>query len=176
MDESQANLFDVSLSRVSDGDYFRVALELIRASRRRCLVDMFIVDYDLRHDPMARLDQLMIELAAAEWRGVEVKLLVGGSRKNGPILEAALLAVARAQQLGLEARLAAGREGNDSHAKLVIADDSVLSGSHNWSRGAFAGQVQDSVWFEHEAMSASLADYFSQQWQTASEDALDVSL
>jgi phosphatidylserine/phosphatidylglycerophosphate/cardiolipin synthase-like enzyme len=176
MDKSQTVINDVLVSRVSDGSYFPVAMELIRRAHRRCLVSMFIVDYDMLADPMARIDRLLVALITARWRGAEVKILVGGSRENGPILESAVLAVARAQQLGLDVRLAASVAGNNSHVKLLIADDLVLSGSHNWSRGIFGSETQDSVLFDDGKMSALLASYFSEQWYTASEDPLYVPL
>jgi phosphatidylserine/phosphatidylglycerophosphate/cardiolipin synthase-like enzyme len=166
----------VPVRRVSDGDYFPVATELIRGCRRRCLVSMFIVDHAVRTDPTARLDGLLMELAAAQWRGVEVKLLVGGSRSNRSILEAALLAVARASELGIEVRLAAATPDNNSHVKLVVADDTVLSGSHNWSQGIFGAQIQDSVRLDDEALAGSLALYFDEQWRSTPEGTLDVSV
>lgn len=175
MNAMPVDFADVRVQRISDGAYFPTCESMIQSAKRRCYVSMFIVDYDLRADPLARLDALMVDLAVARWRGADVKLLVGGSRENTPILESALLAVARAKEFNLDVRLACGKPGDNTHVKLVIADSEALSGSHNWSRGAFGGETQDSIQINNEAMAQSLASYFTGQWNLAPEDPLDVS-
>ena len=176
MDTLSPTLFEVPVTRISDEAYFPAALALLRAAQVRCLISMFIVDHDLRGDPGARIDVLLVELAAARWRGVDVKLLVGGSRTSWPIMTSCLTAVARAKELGVAARLAATRPDQDTHLKLLIADDGVLSGSHNWARGAIGGQTQDSALFAHATMAATLAREFAAQWNASSPEAFDVSV
>jgi phosphatidylserine/phosphatidylglycerophosphate/cardiolipin synthase-like enzyme len=55
--------------------------------------------------------------------------------------------------------------------KLVVADDHVLTGSHNWSGGAFEGQVQDSVMVTSPDLAAYLSAVFETQWSAAAGDA-----
>jgi PLD-like domain len=166
---------DVSLRRVSDGEYFGAALELLRASKYRCHVSMFLVDYHLEIDPVSRVDNLAIELAAAQWRGVDVKLLLGGSQTNQRLREAVLGSMARVASLGLSVRLASAT-GENSHVKLVVADDQALTGSHNWTRGMFGAETQDSVLFEHRTLAAALDAYFEGQWAAAESEDPRVSL
>jgi phosphatidylserine/phosphatidylglycerophosphate/cardiolipin synthase-like enzyme len=171
-----ANFPDVGACIVADGDYHQTVLQLLRRSVGRCLCSVFIVDHDLRDDAQLRVDGVLVELASAAWRGVDAKLLIGGSRRNREIRSAALLAWARARELGIDTRLAAASKNNESHAKLVITDRHVLMGSHNWSRGMFGSETQDSVLLESPALAAALGTYFSGTWTRAARDEYDVSL
>jgi phosphatidylserine/phosphatidylglycerophosphate/cardiolipin synthase-like enzyme len=168
-------IMEVPLARVSDGNYYPAVLGLLRASTHRCCCSLFIVDHFLEGDPAARVDTVLTELASAHWRGIEVRLLIGGSRTNARIEKASLMADARARQLGIETRLASARKGLSSHVKLVIADDWVLTGSHNWSRAMFGAETQDSVLLRQPAVAASLGAYFDHQWAKAGTGAYDVS-
>jgi phosphatidylserine/phosphatidylglycerophosphate/cardiolipin synthase-like enzyme len=108
-------------------------------------------------------------LADASWRGVDVRVVVGGSRDNYQI--AAIAAAARAvlADAGVPTRWLSARPGRGSHAKLIISDDFVLTGSHNWSPGAFDGsQVQDSVVVSSPSLAGALHMHvFEPQWLTA---------
>jgi phosphatidylserine/phosphatidylglycerophosphate/cardiolipin synthase-like enzyme len=140
---------------------------LVMAARERVWCSIFLVELDPHADPELRVPSALRELASARWRGVDVRLLVGGSRSNLLIAEASAGAVALARQLGIPVRGLgrAGRRG--SHVKLVIADDWVLTGSHNWSPGALGGQTQDSVAVRSAGLSAYLAGTFLDQWRRA---------
>ena len=159
---------------VSDSHYHEVVSRLIRTAAHHCLCMLFIVDPDPLEDPELRVDGLLQDLAAAAWRGVDARLLIGGSRSNGRILDATLLARARAQSLDIETRLVAGAEQRSNHAKLVVVDGRCLLGSHNWSPGALTDQTQDSVLVEDAALAAYFVSRFEAQWQTARQEGFDV--
>lgn len=149
---------------VSDGDYFPVVIKALQKARYRCYCSIFIIDYDLDNDFDVRLTNVLSELASTAWRGVDTKLLIGGSRANSQILKFSLLALARARHLGLDTRLVTATEGDNSHVKMVIADDFILTGSHNWSRGIFGDQIQDGVLIQDPALASTLSKYFFDQW------------
>lgn len=167
---------DAEVQAVPDADYHPRAVALIRSARRHCLSSMFIIDHGLTGNSFARVDDLLVELAAAHWRGVDTRLVVGGSRDNVLIRGSSLLAQARARTLGVPVRLAAATKGAASHLKLVLVDDTLLTGSHNWGAGMLGSQVQDSVLVRSATLAATLRDAFDGQWaETAAED-FDVSL
>ena len=78
--------------------------------------------------------------------------------------------------LGVDARLAAASPDRSSHAKLVIADDAVLTGSQNWSRGMFGEETQDSVLLHSPALAAALRTYFVDKWASVAREEYDVSV
>jgi phosphatidylserine/phosphatidylglycerophosphate/cardiolipin synthase-like enzyme len=175
MNTAEITVPDARVSAVPDEQYGPVCRDLIRAARRRCLCSVFIVDTWPWRDNDLVIDALLIDLASTAWRGADVRLLIGGSRSNLQLAEVAAAARARARELGIACRWLTsvpGRRG--SHVKLVIADDDVLTGSHNWSSGAFEGQTQDSVHVRSAALAAYLADTFEQQWRRTPAEAAHV--
>lgn len=167
---------DAKAKAITDGNYYSCALNLIRSCQHQCLSSMFIIDHSLDREDVTLVDNLLIELASAHWRGVETQLLIGGSRTNARIRGSALLAKVRAQELGIDTRLAAAVKASSSHTKLLIADDWVLTGSHNWSRSMVGGQIQDSVLVQSKTLSAELRSYFESQWNDAWSEEYDVSI
>jgi phosphatidylserine/phosphatidylglycerophosphate/cardiolipin synthase-like enzyme len=129
---------------------------------------LFIVDLLPLRDKKLGVDGILQELDAAVWRGVDTRLLVGGSRTNFTIAHIAELARARALELGVPCRWLTSKNVRGSHMKLVIADEYVLTGSHNWSAGAFGGrQTQDSILIASADFAAYASRVFARQWARA---------
>jgi phosphatidylserine/phosphatidylglycerophosphate/cardiolipin synthase-like enzyme len=167
MNEIAIGVEGAQVRLVADGAYYQEARRLMTAARSRLLCSLFIVDLATDRDPEQKVNSLLYELSAARWRGVDARLLVGGSRDNVDIAELGLSAVLRAAQVGLPCRLLAVQDVRGSHVKLVIADDWVLTGSHNWSGGAFTGQLQDSVLVRSADLAAYLGVAFERGWRRA---------
>ena len=158
------------LRLVADGDYLPALRDMVARSTWRCLASVFIVDPTPARDGRLAVDDLLLELQEARWRGVDVRLLIGGSRENIEIAEISDLARARALELGLPCRWLSSSKVRGSHVKLVVADHEVLTGSHNWSAGAFGhAQTQDSLWLSSPELAAHLASVFRNQWRRAEE-------
>lgn len=159
---------------VHDEDYGPVAASLIARARHYCLAMVFIVDPDPVEDDDLLVDGLLRDMAAAAWRGVDARLVIGGSRTTGDITDATLLGRARARMLGLPCRLVAAREQPSNHTKCLVSDGHVLLGSHNWSPGALTGQRQDSVLIADNALAAHYLTAVLTQWETAAAEGFDV--
>ncbi len=156
-----------SCTAVLDNEYPEALLTLIRNARRRCLCSVFIVDFVGEYRTFS---SLLDALEERVWLGVDVRIVIGGSRENYAIAERSASARAIFADRGIPCRwLAAGPGRRGSHAKLVVADDHVLVGSHNWSPGAFAGQVQDSIRVASPSLAAYLAGFVNEQWLRAKE-------
>jgi phosphatidylserine/phosphatidylglycerophosphate/cardiolipin synthase-like enzyme len=170
-------LFTNATARIiADAAYYPCALNLIRSCQHQCFSSMFIIDHALGTDYVLQIDTLLVELASAHWRGVETRLLIGGSRTNSRIRGSALLAQSRARELNINTRLASAVKDSPSHVKLLVADNWVLTGSHNWSRSMFGGQIQDSVLLQSDTLAATLRDYFEAQWEQVMSEDYDVSI
>jgi phosphatidylserine/phosphatidylglycerophosphate/cardiolipin synthase-like enzyme len=152
---------------VSDEAYLPELRALVDNARLTCLCSVFIVDLSPRRSGRLLVDALLGDLASARWRGVDARLLIGGSRDNIEIAETADLARARALSLGVPTRWATSRPVRGTHAKLVLVDDYVLTGSHNWSIGAFSDQTQDSVLVSSKDLALYLGAEFERAWAGA---------
>lgn len=156
-------VIDAQVALACDGDYETLVKAMIGRARHRVWVSMFMVDL-ATSDPKLRVLGVMREMAAAQWRGVDVRLLIGGSRTNLEMTDNSATALAVARRLKLTSRWMTARKSRGSHAKYVVADNEVLLGSHNWSLSAFAHSTQDSIWLQSAELAAYLCDAFTAQW------------
>jgi phosphatidylserine/phosphatidylglycerophosphate/cardiolipin synthase-like enzyme len=154
-------------ARVSDDYYLDVVAALISRAGGRCLASVFLVDIDPEKDGQLRVDGVLRSLADAKRRGTDARLLIGGSRDVFDIALTAEAARSRALHHGVPCRWLQSRPVRGSHVKLVVADDEVLLGSHNWSTGGLGVQTQDSVRIRSLALASVLAVEFERQWARA---------
>lgn len=166
-----AGVLAAPVKLVSDREYLPNLLSVFAHAKARIDCSLFLVDLTPGRDGMQAADDVLQALASAAWRGVRVRLLLGGSRENLNILEATLAAFVRARALEIETRLLAARKRRGSHMKLVLADDWVLTGSQNWSYGAFCTQTQDALLLQSAGLAAQLGARFAAQWARASKEA-----
>lgn len=155
---------DSRVALVSDRRYPKVLSGMIERARERVWASLFMADLDVIADRKHAVLGLLNELAATQWRGADIRLIVSGSRDNLAIAEATAAAVAVSRQLGIPTKWLGARMRRGSHAKFVIADNEILLGSHNWSPSAFLGSTQDSAWFESPSLAAYLCSLFAAQW------------
>jgi phosphatidylserine/phosphatidylglycerophosphate/cardiolipin synthase-like enzyme len=137
----------------------------IQTAERRCLCSIFIIDLKTRCTAPSCVADVVDDLRDAQWRGVDVRMLVGGSRSTFAIAEAAAVAVAHLDTHGIPSRwLTSEKAVRGSHAKTVVIDETVLLGSHNWSPGAFQADTQDSVLIRSAALAERFAAVFEGRW------------
>jgi len=153
---------------VADAELLPVAKQIVAAARRAVLCSYFIVDVSPYRGPSRLVNELLYELEAARWRGADVRVLLGGSRQNPDILEACIGGAVRLAALGVPVRLLTARAvSRTTHAKVMIADDWVLAGSHNLSGHALADETQDSVLVGSPPLAVYLRSRFEAQWLRA---------
>jgi phosphatidylserine/phosphatidylglycerophosphate/cardiolipin synthase-like enzyme len=156
---------------IPDGDYLSFVGRLFAGAGRRCLASLFLVSGAPWRDREFVMDGLLLALAEATWRGVDARLLVGGARSNAMMVQMAEAARKRARVLRVPCRWITSIPKVAGHSKVVIADDHVLVGSHNWSNAGLDGQT-DSVCVTSGSLARMLDKRFRQQWQSAGEDSL----
>jgi phosphatidylserine/phosphatidylglycerophosphate/cardiolipin synthase-like enzyme len=159
---------------VPDQTYLSELRHMIAHTNRQCWCSIFIIDLSPIRDQNLIVHSLLLDLAATAWRGADVRLLIGGSRTSPVIAELSDMARAWAHRQKIRCRWLTSSPVRGSHVKLVIADDQVMTGSHNWSVGAFSGQVQDSVLINSDGLAAYLGTIFERQWARAEIGGADV--
>lgn len=164
---SSSGVRDVKVAALTDSAYYSTLKGLVPRTHSRLWCSLFIVDltWSLGMDN-AVLD-VILDLREASWRGVDTRLLVGGSRTNGTIAERSALARDFCVNVGVPCRWLTSRQLRGSHAKVVVADDACIVGSHNWSNGAFHSQTQDSVLVYSAALADRLGRTFERRWEEA---------
>jgi phosphatidylserine/phosphatidylglycerophosphate/cardiolipin synthase-like enzyme len=159
---------------ISDEQYQSALHGLITNASQYCLCNEFIVDLSPVRDRELLVYSILLDLRAAAWRGVDTRLLVGGSRSNFEIARSAEFARSAAGKLGIPCRWMTSHKRQSTHAKWVVVDDWVLLGSHNWSSGAFSQETQDSILVQSRDLAAHLHFKFEEEWKRAAEVSEDV--
>lgn len=154
-----------SVLLVPDGEYRPILRTLIRNAQVSVLANIFIVDPSPRRDKNGIIADLIEELVDSKWRGIDVRLIIGGSRRNFEIALCTQLAHQISKRLGLKVAYYSALKGPGTHSKYVIVDDSfVLIGSHNWSSDAMTNQTQDSILIRSRDLAGLLTIEFEKEW------------
>lgn len=160
-----AGVKNCHVALISDDKYYSTIQKIIAESKETCFASLFIVELKSGSlDDDLKVYQVLKLLKEAQWRGVDVKLLIGGSRNNLIIAESSEVARTVALNMGLECKWLTSVDVRGSHSKFVVADNFVLSGSHNWSAPAFTNQIQDSMLIDSDSIASYCQQIFLNQW------------
>lgn len=174
MSRPDIGIASTKVGLLADNEYARVTRLLCRKARRRVYANVFIVELVAAEAGANGVLKLLSELRDANARGVDVRLLIGGSKSNTDIQDMTEGSWMHCRRLGIPARLKALESERSDHKKLVVIDDHVLVGSHNWSPGAFGDQIQDSVIVEDERLACFFAHQFAEDWRASEKVGNDV--
>lgn len=143
------------IDRAGDGAYCRAASEAIDAAETS--IDLLLSNAELSDNP------LLEHLAAAQDRGVRMRVLLDASEWAPSITERNRLTVEYLQSIGIDARF--DDPAVTLHAKLVVVDRRVvLVGSTNWNRYAFSEHEQANLLVDCVPVGEAFADYFDRLW------------
>ena len=156
---------------IIDAQYRTTVRMLCQRARRRIYASVFIVELVSDSGLETEVIKLLDDLMDAYNRSVDVRLMIGGSSQNIDIQDKTEAALVHCRRLGIPCHLVALQSEKSSHKKIVVADNYVLIGSHNWSPGSFRGQTQDSVLVQDARLAAYFAHQLAQDWRNLeSED------
>ncbi len=147
--------------------YFAFLNGKIPEARKRIWAAVFIVNPTVNDDASLIIRDLLKKLAYAKWRNVDVRVIVGVSGVHS-IGVANDTAIKFLQDLGVPAFKFVGKERRSLHSKYVVIDDDlIVVGSHNWTPGAAGRHNEDSIAIYSEEMNLLLRDEFALSWQHA---------
>ena len=155
---------NVEVSLITDENYFSVVKSLLNKYRKLVWTSIFIIDLNTSNQNFMKVHELLVSLKNAEWEGSDVKLIVSGSKTNLSIANTSLAASYLIDSMQLPYKILMTKNKETSHVKMLIIDDMVILGSHNWSPGSFGGQTQDSVLVKSKEFSAYCQLLFKHQW------------
>jgi phosphatidylserine/phosphatidylglycerophosphate/cardiolipin synthase-like enzyme len=131
---------------LSDKDYYWFVLDALRMAIRRVWASIFIVNVKRADDPRREVRSLLHELSDARRRGIDVRVLVGDAADNLSLHETNLVARTFMRTLHIPTTRPRMPDRSGSHDKYVIIDDELLIlGSHNWTDTAFNRSTEDSL-------------------------------
>jgi len=150
-------------------DYFYYLLNSIRNARYRIHVSVFLVNAIVTNDVRLRVRELIKALSYKKWQNIDVRIIFGNS-KTRSIRTANETTAHYMKELGLSVRQYESSYRRSLHSKYIIVDDElIILGSHNWSPGAFLENSEDSVAVYSKELNTILNDEFHKLWNNAKE-------
>jgi phosphatidylserine/phosphatidylglycerophosphate/cardiolipin synthase-like enzyme len=136
---------------INDRDYTPAAVHLINQAERRIYLLQFVIYDD------GAVGQILDALISAQSRGVDIQVMA--DEEAGQTSQA----LQRLQEAGIDTKL--DDPGVTTHNKMLVVDDHVLVGSHNFSANAMERNIESSVWVRRPQVTAFYARYFESLWQ-----------
>jgi phosphatidylserine/phosphatidylglycerophosphate/cardiolipin synthase-like enzyme len=157
-----------SVSILEDGTYYASLPTIISWAQRSIRVCMFHVVFASANHPTVKL---LNALVAAKQRGVTVKVVMDQDKKGDPYHSLIINTPAKKflESNGIECRF--DESDRLLHSKyLVIDDDKVVIGSHNWSAGSYFTYKDLSFLVHSTEFAAQMNDRFERQWRKSFVD------
>lgn len=146
----------------ADGGFFPLVAPLIDAAKTRILLCTYGMNIDTGN-ASAQVTQLVQKIAAAQKRGVQVRVLLDQSSDwNDVGTDINAESGAYLQKLGLQVR--ADAKTVITHAKFLVVDDALVAGSNNWGYGGMQGYHEVGGKVTQSAPVAAYVNYFEKLW------------
>lgn len=158
-----------------DRDYVLWLVERLRTARSRILAVQFIADVRPQVDDGREVRAVAELLARAAWRGLDVRLVLSRFVGADAVAEPNRVLARWLAPRGVGTRLYKPRDSSrraNVHSKFVVIDDHwVVTGSHNWTPGAFRENHEQSIAVRSTEVAARLRSTFEGYWENGEEAA-----
>lgn len=142
--------------------YPQKVVPLVHASQNT--IDILMYEWKwYGHESAGGVQTLNLAIVAAARRGVRVRALLNTESMGHAITKINSKTVSFLQRYGCKAKM--GHFGGVVHAKMMIIDDNILViGSHNYSKAAFSRNQEASVIVDGREEIKPFRDYFQGLW------------
>ena len=151
---------------LASGDYVNHAMALINNARLRVDLVVYGMNPNDRY-PGSEVFQLIDALAAAQTRGASVRVVLEWADYGAGVNDVNAHAVEVLQSKGIPVRY--DPPEIITHAKVLVADGSVIVGSNNWGHGGFNLYHEVGLRSTNPALVAAMAAFFDEVWTAGFE-------
>ena len=153
---------------LSDNDYYRFLSDKIDRAQKYVYAAIFIINIHQDREGMVR--NLLEKLTYAQWRGIDVRLIIGHSQKND-LIDLYDRMTYEFVKTKIPVKYANPDDDYSLHSKYVVIDDEMsIAGSHNWEEDAFVLNKEDSLVTYSRDLALELKYEFEKLWATGLEE------
>jgi phosphatidylserine/phosphatidylglycerophosphate/cardiolipin synthase-like enzyme len=152
---------------LSDCDYAAFCHEAIREAQERILVQQFLINASPSDDKLLLVRRVLLALADANRMGVDVRVILPQIERDESGWDLNEVSARFLKARGVSVR-SFRRTDVQLHQKIIVADDLIIAGSHNWTPGAFSSNSELSVAVSSEDVSSYYSSEFERWWASAS--------
>lgn len=143
-------------------DYPKVVVPLVNAARSNIEVLMYEWKW-YGHESAGGVQKLNLAIVAAARRGVRIKVLLNTESMGHAITKINSRTQSMLQRYGIDAQM--GQFGGVVHAKMMLIDDDwLVLGSHNYSKSAFSRNQEASIAVRGREEIKRYRQYFKNLW------------
>lgn len=154
--------------KLSDDDYYYFLVNAIKKAKKKIYAVIFIVD-PLK-DPGSRIRKILDELSYARWRGLDVRLVVGHSDRTFVIDMCGRAAKKYCNSMNVPVKFSNPEDDSSLHSKYLVMDDNlVILGSHNWTNNDIFSSNEDSLALYSREVALDLSGEFYEIWESGLE-------
>jgi len=163
--ERQYNAFSIkSAIPLPDRHYYYFLRNAIESAKYRIWGSIFLVNVTREHDYHLEVRDIIKLLSYKRSLGINVRVIIGHSKTTPAIREADEIARRYMHSRGILVRRYKGTK-TSTHSKYVIIDDDlVVLGSHNWTMNAFSKSKEDSIAIYSKEINRELDRQFLATW------------
>ena len=154
-----------------DQQYYHYLLNKIHTAKKSVDAAIFIINTRGGDDTKRLVRKLLKELFYAKWRGIDIRIIVGHSLKTVSIDYQDRISFRYLSKNGIPVKFSNPPDDYSLHSKYVIIDDDlVITGSHNWSPNAFSVSKEDSITIYSSDVAIKFKTEFEDLWTTGLEE------
>ena len=155
----------VKITPAIASDYPKVVMPLVEQATTS--IDILMYEWKwYGHESAGGVQKLSLAICAAAHRGVRVRIILNVESMGHAITKINTKTRGFLERAGCEVKW--GQVGVATHAKMMVLDDQILVlGSHNYSKGAFSRNQEASIIVEGREEIAAYRQYFNDLWQQA---------
>jgi len=147
-------------------DYFLFLANALTKAQKRIWLSIFIIDIRVQADSLKLVRTLLRALEIATWKKLDVKVILGSPNNSPGIYKANYTTIEYLKNRNINAKIYSGNHSS-LHSKYVLIDDNkVIVGSHNWQQASFTRQyIEDSILLVSNDLNRLLGAEFLNLWK-----------
>jgi len=153
-----------SVIPLQDRYYYYFIKDAIAQARYKIWASLFIIGIDREQDYQLEVRDILNLLSVKHSLGVDVKIIIGDSDTVYEIRELDEISRKFLQSRGIAVKKYKGTK-HSTHSKYMIIDDElIVVGSHNWTMNAFSKNREDSVAIYSRQFNSEMNYQFLRTW------------
>jgi len=148
---------------LDDTQYLYFLLRALKTAQKKIRIIMFFMAF--KDEEKYPTDKIMDEILKAKQRGVDVRIILDKDAE-GDVYGSRIInydAFKKFTENGIDVLF--DFEEKVTHSKIVIIDDEhVIVGSHNWTAGSFYAYDDKSIYVESKDFNEKVSSHFDELW------------
>lgn len=153
----------IRVAILDDTKYFNFMQKILKKAKKRIYIIMFLMHFE--EGDKGSTKRLLDEIVSARGKGLNIKIILDRGEKGCDYGSNIINKNAFDFLTENDIPVLPDKGDVKTHTKIVLIDDEhIIIGSHNWTAGSFFRYDDKSVYLQSKDMSEKLTEYFNMLW------------